>query len=60
MIRTFEPRGAAERYEFISAEAIAESAQEQGTYVAWRAKKVVGMLQTRTVDHIALLFMDGL
>jgi len=54
---TFEPDGIAEMYEFTSAEAITERAREQGTFVAWQGGQVVGVIQMRQIDHLALLFV---
>jgi predicted N-acetyltransferase YhbS len=56
---SFEPDGIAEMREFTSAQAIAQRARNQDTYVAWQQGHIVGVIQMREIDHIVLLFVRG-
>jgi predicted N-acetyltransferase YhbS len=56
---SFGAEGIDEMHEFVSAQAITERAKEQSTYVAWRSGSIIAMVQMRTVDHVALLFVDN-
>lgn len=57
---TFEPAGIAEFYAYTAPEALLERSRTHHTFVAWRGRQPVGMIEVRDADHVSLLFVQSL